>query len=115
MFDYLTSTVLSGTVYDAICTGATIGVDMLKSVLQDWIVDDGQICKIVEKMKEAGINEDLNPQAIERKINQHPDLVQLLAQIHPSSTVTQTSHIGNNINAGAGSNVSVGGIHIHKN
>ncbi len=71
MFDYLTSTVLSGMVYDAICAGATIGVDMLKSVLQDWIVDDGQICKIVEKMKEAGINEDLNPQAIERKINQH--------------------------------------------
>lgn len=49
MFDYLTSTVLSGMVYDAICAGATIGVDMLKSVLQDWIVDDGQICKIVEK------------------------------------------------------------------
>lgn len=115
MLDYLTATVLSEMVYDAICAGATVGVDMLKSIFQNWIVDDDQICKIAEKMEEAGINENLNPKAIERLINQHPDLVQLLAQIHPSSTVTQTSHIGNNINAATGSNVSVGDIHIYKN
>jgi hypothetical protein len=113
--DFLTATTLSGLIYDGIKNGATISFKMLKSKLQDWIIDDSQIEIMLDKLKEAGINEDLAPHAIEKRINSHPSLLEMIEKIqHPGNInyTNQISNIGNNIN-GSG-HVTIGNITINK-
>lgn len=111
--EVLTASILSGLIYDGVKNGATIGFDMLKSKLQGWLIDDAQINLIVEELKEAGVNEDLAPHAIERKINEHQNLVSLLGKIHLSGEVSQVSNIGHNINNNGSGSVSVGNINFN--
>lgn len=115
--EYLTAALLSGFIYDGIKNGATIGYELLKSKLQGWIIDDAQIKKIVEQLEEAGVNEDLAPHAIERKINEHQQLTELLQQIQFSgsnSHVTQASNIGHNINSIGNGSIKIGDIVVNK-
>lgn len=116
--DFMTATILSGLIYDGVKAGATIGYDMLKSKLQGWIIDDEQIQIIIEQLKEAGIDEDLAPHAIERKIKEHQPLIELLKEIKPlqsNVSIHQSSNIGHNINSNGSGNISVGNIIINKN
>ena len=113
----LTAAILSSLIYDGVKSGATIGYELLKSKLQDWLVDDKQINKIVEQLREAGVNEDLAPHAIERKIEEHQSLVDVLKNIKPSNgkcNVSQTSNIGHNINSKGNGSIHVGDIVINK-
>lgn len=115
--EYLTATILSGLIYDGVKNGAIIGYELLKSRLQGWVVDDNQINKIVEQLEEAGVNEDLAPHAIKRKINEHQPLTELLQQIKASgnnSYVSQVSNVGHNINSNGNGNIHVGGIVTNK-
>lgn len=115
--DFMTATILSGLIYDGVKAGATIGYDMLKSKFQGWIIDDEQIQKIIEQLKEAGVDEDLAPHAIERKIKEHQPLIKLLQEIKPLPTTTrihQSSNIGHNINSHGSGNISVGSIITNK-
>ena len=114
--EYLTAAILSGLIYDGVKNGATIGYKLLKSKLQGWIVDDNQLNKIVEQLKEAGVNEDLAPHAMERKINDHQQLTEMLQQIHCAdnhSNVSQVSNIGHNINAGENATITIGDLKIN--
>ena len=116
--DFMTATILSGLIYDGVKAGATIGYDMLKSKLQGWIIDDEQIQIIIEQLREAGIDEDLAPHAIERKINEHPPLIDLLQQIKPlpgTASIHQSSNIGHNINSNGSGSISVGNIILKNN
>jgi len=113
--EYLTAAILSGLIYDGVRNGATIGYELLKSKLQGWIVDDNQLNKIVEQLKEAGVNDDLAPHAMERKINDHQQLIEMLQQIHIANGnhyVSQVSNIGNNINISGSSSVCIGDIKV---
>lgn len=111
--DILSASILSGLIYDGVKGGAVIGFDMLKSKLKGWLLDDSQIEKITEYLQEAGVNEDLAPHAIERKIGEHQSLLELLSNIKTSENtvvVEQTSNIGHNINSMGSGNISVGNI-----
>lgn len=113
--EYLTSAILSGLIYDGVRNGAIIGYNLLKSKLQAWIIDDNQINEMVELLKKAGINEDLAPHAIERKIDNNQQLVDLLKEIQMplnSTSISQSSNIGHNI-VGNGV-INVGGITTNK-
>lgn len=115
--DILSASILSGLIYDGVKAGATIGFDMLKSKLQGWLIDDAQIELMVEQLREAGINEDLAPHAIERMITEHQLLLELIQQIRASddkTCVTQISKIGHNIHNSGNGKVSVGGIVTNK-
>lgn len=115
--DILTASVLSGIIYDGVKMGALIGADMLKPRLQNWLIDDSQIEAMLINLKEAGINEDLAPHAIERKITEHEPLLKLIHSIQAagdSTSINQTSNIGNNISNSNGGSVTVGDISINK-
>ncbi|UXM81947.1 hypothetical protein N7V09_20210 [Shewanella seohaensis] len=84
--EYLTAAILSGLIYDGVKNGATIGYELLKSKLQGWIVDEKQINRIVEQLKEAGVNEDLAPHSMERKISEHQPLTDLLKKYQAALT-----------------------------
>jgi hypothetical protein len=113
--DFLSAAILSGLIYDGVKEGAAISFDMLKSKLKGWIIGDAKIEEMIEKLKEAGVNEDLAPHAIERKISEHQSLLDLIQQVRISgdeACVTQTSVIGNNINSSGSGQVTVGSIDI---
>lgn len=111
--DVLSASILSGLIYDGVKAGASISFDMLKSKLQGWLIDDAQIEQMVEQLKDAGINEDLAPHAIERKITEHQPLLALVQQVRTAGDekcVIQKSKIGHNINSNGSGNISVGSI-----
>lgn len=113
--DILTASILSGLIYDGVKSGAALGVEMLKSKLQGWIIDEDQINMMAERLKEAGINEDLAPHAIERKITESQPLLDLLQQIRASgdeTCVSQVSTVGHNIHSSGSGNISVGNISV---
>ncbi|MCC2606583.1 GapS6a family protein [Planctobacterium marinum] len=115
--EFLTAAVLSGIIYDGIKAGATLSGDFLKTKLKNWLVSDEQITEMLKRLKEAGINGDLGEHAIERKINQSEDLLNLLRSIPASTTeikVSQSSEIGNNVYIQGNGNVTVGGITVNK-
>lgn len=115
--EYLTAAILSGLIYDGVKNGATIGYELLKSKLQGWLIDDEQINRVVDQLREAGIHEDLAPHAIERKIEEHQPLVDVLKEIKPSNSkcnVSQTSNIGHNINSKGNGIIHIGDIVINK-
>ncbi|MCU8039471.1 hypothetical protein L5M37_13440 [Shewanella sp. SM69] len=115
--EYLTAAILSGLIYDGVKNGATIGYELLKSKLQGWIVDENQINRIVEQLKEAGVNEDLAPHAIERRISEHQPLTDLLKQIPifvNSPHISQISNVGHNINTNDNAQIHVGDIVVNK-
>lgn len=111
--DVLSSSVLSGLIYDGLKLGATISFDFLKSKLQGWLIDDEQIIQLVDKLKSAGIHEDLAPHAIERKINENESLLCFIQDIHKSKesiNISQTSNVGHNIVSNSSGNITVGDI-----
>ncbi|EKO3839026.1 GapS6a family protein [Vibrio hyugaensis] len=115
--EYLTAAILSGLIYDGVKNGATISYELLKSKLQGWIVDDNQLNKIVEQLQEAGVNEDLAPHAMERKINDHQQLLEMLQQIQSTdsnSHVSQVSYIGHNVNTVGNATISIGDVTVNK-
>jgi len=115
--DILSASILSGLIYDGVKGGAVIGFDLLKSKLQGWLIDDSQIEKISGYLKDAGVNEDLAPHAIERKITEHHRLLDLISNVKASGDsiiVEQTSNIGHNINSTGSGNISVGNIEAGK-
>jgi hypothetical protein len=112
--DYLTASILSGLLYDGAKHGATFTIDFLKSKLQGWLVDEDTIKKIVAELECAGVDEDLAPHAMERKIGKHAPLMELLREIKPNNEVTrQQSVVGHNVHSTGSSTVSIGNININ--
>ncbi|AMM82859.1 MULTISPECIES: GapS6a family protein [Pasteurella] len=115
--EYLTATILAGLLYDGFKNGSSICYKLLKSKLQGWIIDDNQLNKLVSELKKAGVNEDLASHVIERKINEHPQLTEILKNLKPSNNNTgthQISNIGHNINNHGNSSIFIGNITINK-
>lgn len=109
--DFLSATMLSGLIYDGVKEGATIGVDLLRRKLKNWLIDDSEIEKIAELLMDAGINEDLAPHAIERKITENQELNELVKNIKSAGdivTVTQSTTTGHNVYSSGNANVTIG-------
>jgi hypothetical protein len=110
--EFLTSTIFSGIVYDIIKDRVKVNAVNLKSKMTGWIINDETIQRLVDGLKEAGINEDLNQNAIERRVNESQTLLEQLAIIHPSSTLIQQNEMGHNINS-TNSNITIGDINVN--
>lgn len=110
--DFLTSAILSGAIFDIIKTGTKIQFDSLKTALAGWLVSDEQIQKILDGLKEAGIDEDLNQPAIERRISESESLTSEISSIHRSSVISQTTSTGHNINS-TNSTITIGDLNVN--
>ncbi|SEA82064.1 GapS6a family protein [Alkalimonas amylolytica] len=114
--EFLNAAILSGLIYDGIKTGASIGVDMLKTKLRAWTIDDSELSQLAKHLRDAGINEELNQLAIERRITEHQPLCSLIQKIRPSNSemhVKQASGTGHNICNTGDSNITVGDIIVN--
>ncbi|MCC9661485.1 hypothetical protein LPA49_13075 [Pseudoalteromonas sp. MB41] len=114
---FLTASTLSGLIYDGVKEGASICFDLLKRKLKNWLIDDSEIEKIAELLIDAGINEDLAPHAIERKITEHQELNEFLKTIEYSGdivNVTQSTNTGHNVYSAGSGNVRIGDVVANK-
>jgi hypothetical protein len=115
--EFLSVSILSGLIYDGIKSGTNICVEMLKERLQGWLIDEEQVKRLVDQLNEAGVNEDLNLNAIQRKIEGNQNLLDFINNIQAlknDTLINQTSTVGHNVTSSGGGNVTVGGIVMNR-
>ncbi|MGI2160963.1 GapS6a family protein [Shewanella oncorhynchi] len=107
--DFLTSSVLSGMLYDGFKEGIAITTDFLKGKLQGWLVDDALLDKLTEKVNALELR-DYGEHVIERELKKSLELQNILKQIKPE----QNTNIGSvtQSHSGSGDNV-VGNKTVH--
>ena len=99
--DFLTSTFLSGVLYDGF-KGAEISSDFLKEKLQGWLIDDELLEKLVEKVNSLEL-QDYGEHVIERKLRESGDLQEILKLIKPEQN-TKIGSVTQN-HSGSGDNI----------
>jgi hypothetical protein len=99
--DFLTSTALSGMLYDGFKTGAKLTVCFLKEKLQGWLFDDDVVEQLADKLKSLELD-DLAEHVIERRINETPSVLDCMQGIRIDQTIGSVSQI----HSGSGDNVA---------
>ncbi len=100
--DFLTSTLLSGVLYDGFKKGAAITSDFLKEKLQGWLIDDALLEKLTEKVNALEL-QDYSEHVIERKLSESGELQEILKLIKPDQNTNIGSVTQNH--SGSGDNV----------
>lgn len=104
----MTGKILSKILYDGFVKGVTISTNFLKEKLQGWLFDDKVIEALSQKLNALHL-EDLGEHAIERKINNSPDILNYIQQIR------QDQSIGSIVQYHSGSGDNVAGNKIINN
>ena len=85
--DFLTSSILSGVLYDGFSRGVSITSTFLKEKLQGWLLDDVVLEGLTAKVNELDL-QDYGEHAIERKLNESDELQTMLKHIKPDQNTT---------------------------
>ncbi len=106
--DFITSTIISGAVYDIIKHGLVITADTVKEKLGRWITQDAIAAEVAEQLSTLGITDELSPVGIERRVDANPELCQLIERINLNLAVSAPSTITtvNQTHSGSGDNVA---------
>ncbi|UHJ62810.1 hypothetical protein [Vibrio furnissii] len=100
--DFLTSTLLSGVLYDGFKKGLAITSDFLKEKLQGWLFDDELLEKLAEQVNALEL-QDYGEHVIERKLSESGELQEILKLIKPEQNTTIGSVTQNH--SGSGDNI----------
>ncbi len=100
--NFLTSTLLSGVLYDGYKKGLAITSDFLKENLQGWLFDDELLEKLAEQVNALEL-QDYGEHVIERKLSESGELQEILKLIKPEQNTTIGSVTQNH--SGSGDNI----------
>lgn len=100
--DYLTTTMLSGVIYDVIKKGFQVSIITLKSKLKDWFITDHELEILVERINNIEQLEDLNESAICKRLEKDCVIKNLLVNIQQDNSTSQV----NQSHSGYGDNVA---------
>ena len=100
--EFLTSSILSGVLYDGFSRGVSITANFLKEKLQGWILDDVVLEGLTTKVNELQL-QDYRQDVIERKLDESGTLQKILEQIKPDQNTAIGSVTQNH--SGSGDNV----------
>ncbi|MFM5393184.1 hypothetical protein ACEUAB_03350 [Aeromonas veronii] len=87
---FLTSTILSGILYDVLKKGTIITASFLKDSLRDWIIDDNTAELLAEKIQD--LNSDLSQlrkESIQETLESSSDIIDIISKIQ-TRKVTNT-------------------------
>ncbi len=100
--DFLTSTLLSGMLYDGFKNGVVITNAFLKEKLQGWLIDDELLAKLTEHVNALDL-QNYGERIIEKKLMESPEVLEILEHIRPA----QNTNIGSvtQSHSGSGDNV----------
>lgn len=96
--EFITTTILSGVIYDILKRGVFLTKDVLANNLKKWLIDDATLEKLAIKLQELNLNDEMSEKAIEREINSSNQIKELLSKI-------STHNIDIQIHAGTGDNI----------
>lgn len=99
--DSITSSILSGILYDGFKAGAKLTKSFLKEKLQGWLFDETVVAQLADNLKELEL-EDLAEHVIERKINQTPIVLECLKEIKSNQKIGEVQQI----HSGSGDNIA---------
>ncbi|HHN8433169.1 TPA: GapS6a family protein [Morganella morganii] len=91
--DFLTSSILSGLVYDGFSKGYKMTVSFFKEKLQNYIFDESALEKLSDTLDKMQLDE-LGEHAIKRRIEASPNVLQLLREIKSNHTNINQTHTG---------------------
>ncbi|WP_237734014.1 hypothetical protein [Serratia fonticola] len=100
--DFLSSTLLSGMLYDGFKKGAAITKDFLKKKLQGWLADDAVLEELSSKINALEL-QNYGEHIIERKLNESPEVQGMLKLITLEQKITIGSVTQNH--SGSGDNI----------
>ncbi|WP_447830808.1 GapS6a family protein [Aeromonas salmonicida] len=84
---FLTSTILSGVLYDVLKKGTIITANFLKDSLKNWIIDDDTAELLSGKIMD--LNSDLSQlrkESIQEALESSPEILEIISRIQPSNT-----------------------------
>lgn len=96
--DFITSTVLSGILYDMIKNNVLLTAVNLKARLQGWLVDDAVVQAIEKEVNALQLSDEMSERAIEKQISSSIELNRILTNIVPSSNYVVQVHSGSGDN-----------------
>jgi hypothetical protein len=96
---FLSSVVLSGFLYDMLKDGVSFSSDAIKTKLKSWAIDEIVAPALSAEISKLNLTDELSESAIEKRINQAPQLVELMSSIKNVQTITQ-NHSGTGDNIG---------------
>ncbi|EYU15889.1 hypothetical protein TI10_05440 [Photorhabdus luminescens subsp. luminescens] len=99
--DFMSSTILSGILYDGFVKGAKISASFLKEKLQGWLFDDALIEKLSDRLNDLDLDE-LGQHAIKKRIDNSPEILQCMQGIKQEQTIGSV----NQNHYGTGDNVA---------
>lgn len=79
--DFMTSTILSGVVYDFCKNGVLLSVEGLKKRLKEWSFDEVILSQIKSELESLDVSDELSEVAIKRRIESSSELMSLLEQV----------------------------------
>ncbi|WP_421671451.1 GapS6a family protein [Rahnella sp. EDr1-12] len=105
----LTTALLARAIYDLFVKGLSFTKDGIKNKLTEFITNDEHAEILAQKLEKLGLNEDMSEKAIEKELNNQPDIVEILKNIPETSksTINQT-HFGSGDNVGGNKIINPG-------
>jgi len=106
--EFLSSVVLSGFLYDMLKHGVTVTSDTIKTKLKDWAVDEVIAPAFSEEISKLNLTDELSESAIEKRISQAYNLVEIINSIKKAQTMTNIvqNHSGTGDNIGRDKNIN---------
>lgn len=98
--EFITTTILSGVIYDILKRGVFLTKDVLANNLKKWLIDDATLEKLAIKLQELNLNDEMSEKAIEREINSSNGIKELLSKISAHNV-----DIDIQIHSGTGDNI----------
>ena len=98
--EFITTTILSGVIYDILKRGVFLTKDVLANNLKKWLMDDTTLEKLTVKLQELNLNDEMSEKAIEREINSSNEIKELLSKISAHNV-----DINIQIHSGTGDNI----------
>ena len=98
--EFITTTILSGVIYDILKRGVFLTKDVLANNLKKWLMDDATLEKLTVKLQELNLNDEMSEKAIEREINSSNEIKELLSKISAHNV-----DINIQIHSGTGDNI----------
>jgi hypothetical protein len=106
--EFLSSVVLSGFLYDMLKHGVSLSSDTIKTKLKDWAVDEIIAPALSKEISKLNLNDELSESAIEKRISQSHNLVEIINSIKKAQTITNITqnHSGTGDNIGRDKNIN---------
>ena len=100
--DFLSSTILSGFLYDMLKNRVAVSAENIKLKLKDWAISELVAPTLSEEVNKLNLNNEMSESAIEKRIIQNPTLMELLTSIKSvkNSTTIIQQHSGSGDNIG---------------